>query len=492
MNKIYRTAEVVLMWLGEEEEDSEVAFNSIPTLSHASQQAGYSSESSTRSSSSTDPILEAVDAILEKERVAYGWAKLARRTYFRRAWIFQEIILAGSRGRVMCGSLSSPWDLFKAALRGYHAWTHDWVLSINTIFDNDDDFRENGRLKFLLAIVAMSEFRCSNPRDRVFATLGLVEQDYITADYTNTVQAVIVKANILCIQAHQGLGLWMLSDFTITTRLQGLPSWAVDITQSLKASPEPWKVNIDFGDLMRSAMRTRQMTASFTTLYVDGCIIDKIIFATAITKEKETFDIVKPAIQAMSMLHRGLYDLYPYASNITDGTIGRYRKETNGEALLAALLEPYDESPQEEVDFEAFLAWKLSKDNSIPDNNVSKHPPSSLHSRIATWNTRSQESKTFDLAVCKDMERRHRFYRSLVYTEKGCFGLSGDAEVCEGMVIALVDGVEDLTLLKKRTQGRDEWYERCGRVFIYGWDEQSIRTLDDIKGDVKMVRLEIR
>ncbi|KAK7957654.1 hypothetical protein PG988_012502 [Apiospora saccharicola] len=211
----------------------------------------------------------------------------------------------------------------------------------------------------------------------------------------------------------------------------------------------------------------------------------------AITIDEETFDIAKPIIQAMSRSLRGVYDLYPSAGKIHNNKgeeekkTGRRcptRRKTNGEALLAATLKSYggDESTREEdADVEAFLAWKLS-------------------SRVAAWDARSRNApKTFDLDVCRRMERRHRFGRHLVYTEKGYLGVSDNAEVGEGMAVVVLGAAFDLTVLKKRETPEEEgdaecYYERVGSVFLYGWDKQSITTLEYIDENAEVVRLEIR
>ncbi|KAK8052597.1 hypothetical protein PG993_003982 [Apiospora rasikravindrae] len=165
------------------------------------------------------------------------------------------------------------------------------------------------------------------------------------------------------------------------------------------------------------------------------------------------------------------------------------RHETNLQALLATLL---DGSTMTAVDFEAFLACKVSKDSDTTNNDASKHLPSHLQSPVASWNARSQESKIFDHDVCRNMERQHRLGAQLVYTENGYFGLSPEGEVDRGMVVAVVGRAFSLTVLKRRTDGRDVWYERCNRVSLYGWDKQKFKTLQDIDEHAEVVRLQIR
>ncbi|KAK8060971.1 heterokaryon incompatibility protein-domain-containing protein [Apiospora saccharicola] len=514
MNSIFRAAKVVLMWLGKEEEDSEAAFSSIPILARAYEQADRSSFGASVASFRAGAILEAVNTIPDQEQVANGWASLARRTYFQRAWIFQEVILAGSRGLVLCGDLSSPWDPFEAALQGYMAWQGDRVGSTGRMMENDDDFREAGKLSFPEALAAMTRLGCSDARDKVFATLGLVEQDYIAADYASSLEEVMVKANVLILHTTKTLWHWQ---FTRSqdgpTSLHGLPSWAVDFTQPARSFAPPWEESVEFSDFIPNRNRHRaSLTGSF---YVDGSIVDRVMCTAAITIDKETFDIAKPIIQAMSRSLRGVYDLYSSAGKIHNKgekkKMGRRcptRRKTNGEALLAAILKPYDgdESTREEdADVEAFLAWKLSRweddgiISAVEHDHISKQPtPTHLRSRVAAWDARSRNApKTFDLDVCRRMERRHCFGRHLVYTEKGSLGISHDAEVGEGMAVVVLGAALDLTVLQKRKPQKEEsdaecYYERVGSVFLYGWDKQRITTLEDIDENAEVVRLQIR
>lgn len=495
MNKIFRTAKAVLMWLGEDEENANLAFNSISILAHAYDQADQESFDQRGPPTAGKPfnkgaILEALDRMPKKDRVVQGWTALANRTYFQRVWIFQEVILARSRGIVMCGSLSSPWDSFKAALRGFMAWQNTWVYSIYKLLANDDDYRKDGELDFARALEAMATFQCSDARDKIFATLGLVEQDqqnHIVADYTNTIQEVTVKANKLIIGTYGWLWHWQFSLLKSPTGLQGLPSWATDFTKKLLSPVVRRMRPVDFTGFLPC-----ETTASSTTLQVPGCILDRIILAVTITREKETFDIVKPVVQAMSRLHRGVYDPYPSAGK-PDGDRCRSRqKRTNGQARLGAVLGWNVESLGEERYFGSFLASKLSRDDDIPDGDISKQPPSYFQSRVTAWNARSLESNTYDLDVCRSMESRQLYGGHVVYTEKGYLGISADDNVGEGMVVAVVGGARNLAVLRERTEGADEWYERCGQAFLFGWDEQRIKTLKDIDGNAEVAKLEIR
>ncbi|KAK8867293.1 hypothetical protein PGQ11_005871 [Apiospora arundinis] len=484
MTNIYRAAKTVVMWLGEEEQNSQLAFDCISILARA-----YEESEKSEGGLKKELLQEATNAIQSKELVVQGWAELSRRSCFQRVWIFQEIILAGSRGLVMCGSLSSPWDAFNAALQGYIAWTGDVTNFIHILQLNIKEFKACDHLGTEAAIMAMSMLDCSDARDKVFATLGIVEPGTATeADYTKSVQEVFLEANS-CIIFADGTALWRNTQQTKTDKqvydqegIEGLPSWAYDFTRPIEGFAVPWKDSKDFTDLMVGSPSIIE-----TILRVNGCILDTIVLTVAVAKDQETFETLKPIVQAMAKLHRGIYDLYPSVSN------SQSPRETNGDALLAAIFEG-DISPETKLYFGSYLAWNISQDGDILGDGISRSPPPYIKTRAAAWNARSQESNTSDLDVRRSMERKHRYDWNLIYTEQGYIGLSYGSRPCENTVVTLVGESNHLIMLKKHKQGPDEWYENAGAIFLYGWNEQTIKTneLKDIDENAKVVRLEIR
>lgn len=525
MTQIYRIAKSVLMWLGEEKEHSELAFDSIPTFADIyNRYTGYRARA----------IL--FNAVGRPGDVADGWAELAARSYFQRAWIFQEMILAGSRGFVLCGCLSSPWDAFKAAFRGYEeAWLLKQKGSFSLIIENDKIFRNSGSLDIMVALGAMSRFGSTDARDKVFATLGLVGpaiSRHIETDYTKTLREVLVQTNVSIINVTGHLIEWYYDGprDTAKARHDGLPSWVVDFTHPSVYPRQPWEGGATFfGSVSGTPLATP------TSLHVEGCILDKVVVTVAITNEKDTYDIVKPAVQAMSKLRRGISDAYPVvgdfrprtaqdtgiitydsesvaqdakevardieranvpeykvedgstgSSSFTDSSVNDEGSEdededqhdTNWDALLSTILKSYSRIRRERQDFFGYLAWRLSKDDEIPDDDISKHPPCYPEKRVAAWDVEAQDSNTFDLEVCKNMEEQHQVGYHLVYTEKGYLGVTREEVVGEDLVVALLGRARDLVVLRKCARGQDEWYERCTEVYLYGWNNRRIKSLE--------------
>jgi hypothetical protein len=113
MRDIYRSAELVVAWLGEEKDESDLAMDMIENW------AKYL----------TVPIEE----VLEKMPNAFdnkAWEAvqcLFKRTYWTRTWVVQEIVFS-SEALLMCGSNVMAWTNLTNAI---YAW-RDLFLPENT------------------------------------------------------------------------------------------------------------------------------------------------------------------------------------------------------------------------------------------------------------------------------------------------------------------------------------------------------------------------
>ncbi|KAL3593271.1 hypothetical protein FPOAC2_07567 [Fusarium poae] len=294
MADIYSVATSVLMWIGEERDDSDLAFESIPTLSRAIEEAQTSETFSAIPFDKANKdlllrILELKDPnVIQRSQKA--WAKLHGRCYFKRAWIFQEVILAGSRGTVICGTQQCSWDAFQAAFQVYDA-----TLKINrlpplkTIILNDFVFRFTGSLVLNIALRTMSAFEAGDPRDKVFAALGLgfMNREEIQgcehvqlpraerveiprADYTKSVEQVFINANRYIIYEFGDKDLWRnLDPFNQTVAAEGtrsLPSWAFDFSKPARTHDAAFNTEKpEYGAMLHGSPTTTQ-----TSLHING------------------------------------------------------------------------------------------------------------------------------------------------------------------------------------------------------------------------------
>jgi hypothetical protein len=259
---------------------------------------------------------ELLQAVKSDKTVIDGMNNLLLRSYFTRAWIFQEIILAGSRGIIQCGTYSCPWNSLKTAFLGFSACGPEIGVasspSLTGIVQCEDTLRQNGVLELPYIAAVMSNFKASDPRDKIFATLRLafIRPSYVrppAADYTRSVQEVYINATRYFIDLSQGVGPWNQRHRSSAKIIPGLPSWVPDFM----TSREDLYFN-PFMELMPkySSFIRGYPTTTSVSLYIDGCILDRVVFKVSITKETDIYSITKSAVQALSKQGRSIYDPY--------------------------------------------------------------------------------------------------------------------------------------------------------------------------------------
>ncbi|KAF9882251.1 heterokaryon incompatibility protein [Colletotrichum karsti] len=206
MPQIYSRAREVIIYVGESN-------NEIPRLFSYLRQPQHGSPPDSRQ--------EAQSAL----------AKLLTRRYFSRAWVIQEVALA-RRATLVCGSHTLSWPLIHVknlAARGLLPSTPGEngglpglqplppVIQFKT-----PTFRTTGDILRLLDSARSS--RAADPRDKVFAVLGLItcpESEGFSADYTKTPAEVFTST-----------ALWIAQRFGMLALL----ARTVDVVRSVPAS----------------------------------------------------------------------------------------------------------------------------------------------------------------------------------------------------------------------------------------------------------------
>ncbi|KAK7927663.1 heterokaryon incompatibility protein [Apiospora marii] len=146
---------------------------------------------------------------------------LFHRPYFRRIWIIQEITSA-PQVEVTCGSRSTDLRLLKHTSSVKPAWMDSFETQIETF---QSESRYEGPEGLLRLLVDTKESESSDPRDKIFALLGLV-RDYQTHG------ALMADYDLTYAQICTGLATYYLQHPSFHyiiclrgTRLSTLPSW---------------------------------------------------------------------------------------------------------------------------------------------------------------------------------------------------------------------------------------------------------------------------
>lgn len=498
MTDIYQKAKKVIMWLGSIEGDVQSfrkVFASFPLLSKAHDKLRPDLNNCARMLTlRIDENKEAkrlVTKALESNTAVGILDAIYAASYFSRAWILQEIILGGSRGTVVWGTLRCGWETFKKALLVFAL--HKTATYNRTFMDIallDFEFSVYGQVELTRIIAALARFQATDPRDKVFAALRLGsistvprQQNPPVANYKLSVQDVYIEAACYYVDVEHKMP-WSLGNRPSKKVITGLPSWVPDFSMSAEASGSKKALpswDTKFGDLIDG-----QPTASLDSIRVYGCILDEVVYKFTITKDIDVFEVLLGVVKTLAELGHGLYDACagPFLEESVEEISGSYC-----EALLRTLLDEYGKNPENDVKMVTFLAYKLSTCEETP--LASRDAPEGLRSKVEEWQEEAEKREDFDLGICEMIEDDLRYDVDLIVTANGHFGLATKDEVEEGMLIALVGSADKLCLLRRMGDTQETWYEYAEDIWMSHLVAE-VFSLEDIGPGLEPERLEIR
>lgn len=262
MGDIYRQAHHVIVWLGNESNESDAAFDFM----HDCRRLWANNHSP------KEPSYDTYNAI----------DLLCHRDYWFRAWIKQEIILA-TKIIVHCGRQAVSWEIFAQCCVEFMAV----ALKSGPVTELVGQRRfEHGQarrpLKELLQKFAGSQ--SSDSRDRVFALLGLASDcgngKGIEADYALTPAELLKKVLLHC-QGHHDV------DFSSMMRNMLVPDSSYqNRLDDVKLLLEKYENSRNDVQLRLNARLLRNLAAIYTTtsdpvqyLKIKTCIVWRIVAA---------------------------------------------------------------------------------------------------------------------------------------------------------------------------------------------------------------------
>ncbi|KAH8767821.1 heterokaryon incompatibility protein-domain-containing protein [Hyaloscypha finlandica] len=196
---------------------------------------------------------------IEDEEFVAGWKSLgdiASSQWWSRAWICQEIIVAHT-ATIMCGpaamdwkQFTTVWPLMKEALPIFlqafldkGSYEHllipilqecPWISNfprISLILKTQDAWAKSDKRDIKRLLEASRSCQVTDPRDRIYAFLGLADPDYmIDPDYEvwNTLADTFTYTCKRIILFEQSLDILRYSQETERTLGNDLPSWVPD------------------------------------------------------------------------------------------------------------------------------------------------------------------------------------------------------------------------------------------------------------------------
>ncbi|KAK3359616.1 heterokaryon incompatibility protein-domain-containing protein [Lasiosphaeria hispida] len=281
MAKTFIAATSVIVWLGPEDQftaDAIAAIDSISSMPKALwKKIGY-----------TDFFSDRWHEAVGIERVTYaswlGFIAMIKRPWFRRAWVVQELALARSV-TLVCGSHIISWKRLNSILsfikskRWYHHLSTEKIRHIAEVQRSPGIYRDflQSKTEFVMAATTLAstrryindpsptrppmplaklihshrETQATDPRDKVYAFLGLADSPFLSrsqqtpikADYSLPVQKVYTAISTSLMLAQGDLSLLSHVQDASRTRTPGIPSWVPDYSVVLHPYPLAFRGN---------------------------------------------------------------------------------------------------------------------------------------------------------------------------------------------------------------------------------------------------------
>ncbi|KAI0553172.1 heterokaryon incompatibility protein-domain-containing protein [Xylaria curta] len=262
MHEVYSRATQVVVWLGRESEDSNLAMALLPTIIYDT-------------ISNPDEYPNVLVGRSSEEDMRSTWRPLARlfaRSWWTRVWVIQEVALTSNYITVKCGKAEQPWrffvvvgvilhDAFVAGAFSHHPRImNDSILAGITISSWPSEIvsMDPGKNKSWTlehALTKLARLReATDPRDKVFGVLNLmpVDQWPCRPDYSLDVRTLYIRVALHIMEKNNDLRLlascvtgdWPTTDAHLRSyfrrsSITGIPSWVPNWTQMRYCSPFP-------------------------------------------------------------------------------------------------------------------------------------------------------------------------------------------------------------------------------------------------------------
>jgi hypothetical protein len=234
MGDIYRLAACVLVWLGPASADSSLAMQTISYLG-SQVDVDFNANTSYAAADAEEDGWYLSGVALPYPRTTWNAiASLLDRDWFKRVWIWQEILLANTSARVICGIEEILWSNIRAAI---------WILFLKKVtpFNEDSIAKDNLLRAFGLArtskksdfLLLLSRGRlsfCAVPRDRIYALLAIANDTSsiaIQPDYTKDVNDVYLDLILRWLQEFSSLAFLLQCNYQpLATGPTWVPNWS--------------------------------------------------------------------------------------------------------------------------------------------------------------------------------------------------------------------------------------------------------------------------
>ncbi|CAM1503269.1 Fc.00g080450.m01.CDS01 [Cosmosporella sp. VM-42] len=474
MPRIYESASNVLIWLGKEDDTSQHCIDFM---------AKCHVEACKRDGGLTPVCLSSglLEMLQSRPKDTHiqdqeSWECLGRffrnRQWWGRIWTIQEYIHPVSK-QFMCGGTEFPtrWILDTMRLHGWLREEQDFSLEglgcsrpwgIEAFVRAMND-KSRPPMTVYEVLCSLRLYLATDPRDKVFALLGLIPADRrtdpnLTIDYSLEAGAVFTNLAEHFLNESRNLD-WL--EAASTTVVQDCPSWVPDWSYVRNRKPLP--------------KRKRTTSGQGSPVYVpwgDGKAIDWDQEGPRIIKSPQgaKLHLTGVCLDQVSRVgkHRSdRYELDILQSWVVDACAGRDIYPQTGEAILQAVLRTIAVDARR-VDYKV---WDLHV-RGVEDLEVT--PDMDIQAIARAW--MFTDSKNYGVQDIYHTRRRIASRRRFVETSCGFIGLATRRAQVGDKVYAFAGGT--VLYLVRDIPGTSDRYTFVGECYIHGLMDGEWRTGD--------------
>ena len=396
MRDVYANSSMVIIWLGPSTEETDASMGHLGTFRGS---LGKDSEE----------LLDFIRKTMDGEvlfRLTPGFWGIFGRRWWTRVWTVQEVFSATQDPLVLCGHKEICWRVVSQARRSFDIR----MLSRHsrTIPSNIFDFMRHGSvqstvssrsnatwrdLTLLKALDATSDRIATDPRDKVFAVLGIVagkHQSDMLPDYTLSTTEVFQNTMFTILEMEPDLTLLYN---VMTQEKRSSPSWCLDFSKDRWNHPDVGsssaRTAYHNGHDSKASAGINKPSLSYNLsrriLFVRGNILGKIRIARPIPGQSNPFAPNVPSINGLrESISKFLGDVFAImlstrvALEHRLGFDGMYKAMANGivwNTLVGGIGPEHPDSPWNQASkiYKKFDSSQLPKNYAIIDKWVQQY-----------------------------------------------------------------------------------------------------------------------